>query len=133
MLLEKPREVMLVGCLCGGESWPFTARWCCGSAPELRSPAALCCSPRHASLHTTACVLHSAPCTCPLILAPALIPGPISAPALPQKRLQRRDGTMMTLAQSKRASELQKDMNAWEENRLMTSGGAGQSPSALWW
>jgi hypothetical protein len=29
---------------------------------------------------------------------------------------------MMTLAQSKRASELQKDMNAWEENRLMTSG-----------
>ncbi|KAL4449004.1 hypothetical protein ABPG77_007721 [Micractinium sp. CCAP 211/92] len=39
-----------------------------------------------------------------------------------QKRLQRRDGTMMTLAQSKRASELQKDMNAWEENRLMTSG-----------
>ena len=41
---------------------------------------------------------------------------------MPQKRLQRRDGTMMTLAQSKRASELQKDMNAWEENRLMTSG-----------
>lgn len=29
---------------------------------------------------------------------------------------------MMSLAQSKRASELQKDMNAWEENRLMTSG-----------
>ena len=40
-----------------------------------------------------------------------------------QKRLQRRDGSMMTLAQSKRANELQKDMNAWEENRLMTSGG----------
>lgn len=39
-----------------------------------------------------------------------------------QKRLTRRDGSLMTLAQSKRASELQKDMNAWEENRLMTSG-----------
>ena len=44
-----------------------------------------------------------------------------------QKRLQRRDGSMMTLAQSKRANELQKDMNAWEENRLMTSGGGWQS------
>lgn len=41
---------------------------------------------------------------------------------LAQKRLTRRDGSMMTLAQSKRASELQRDMNAWEENRLMTSG-----------
>ncbi|KAL4525772.1 hypothetical protein Ndes2437A_g04207 [Nannochloris sp. 'desiccata'] len=39
-----------------------------------------------------------------------------------QKRLTRRDGSLMTLAQSKRASELQRDMNAWEENRLMTSG-----------
>jgi hypothetical protein len=39
-----------------------------------------------------------------------------------QKRMQRRDGTMMSLAASKRANELQKDMNAWEENRLMTSG-----------
>ena len=39
-----------------------------------------------------------------------------------QRRLTRRDGSVMTLAQSKRASELQKDMNAWEENRLMTSG-----------
>ena len=39
-----------------------------------------------------------------------------------QKRLTRRDGTVMTLAQSKRASEIQKDMNAWEENRLLTSG-----------
>ena len=28
----------------------------------------------------------------------------------------------MTLAQTQRASQLQKDMNAWEENRLMTSG-----------
>ena len=45
-----------------------------------------------------------------------------AAPSCPQKRMQRRDGTMMTLAQSKRANELQKDMNAWEENRLMTSG-----------
>lgn len=34
----------------------------------------------------------------------------------------RRDGSMMTLAQSKRASELQKDINAWEENRLFRSG-----------
>ena len=39
-----------------------------------------------------------------------------------QKRLTRRDGSVMTLAQSKRASEMQKDMNAWEENRLLTSG-----------
>jgi len=39
-----------------------------------------------------------------------------------QKKLTRRDGSIMTLAQSKRASELQKDMNAWEENRLLTSG-----------
>ena len=42
--------------------------------------------------------------------------------AIAQRRLTRRDGSVMTLAQSKRASELQKDMNAWEENRLMTSG-----------
>lgn len=41
---------------------------------------------------------------------------------LAQRRLTRRDGSLMTLAQSKRASELQRDMNAWEENRLMTSG-----------
>jgi pre-mRNA-splicing factor ATP-dependent RNA helicase DHX38/PRP16 len=41
---------------------------------------------------------------------------------LAQKRLTRRDGSVMSLAQSKRASELQRDMNAWEENRLMTSG-----------
>lgn len=39
-----------------------------------------------------------------------------------QKRLTRRDGSLMTLAQSKRASEMQRDMNAWEENRLLTSG-----------
>ena len=28
----------------------------------------------------------------------------------------------MTLAQSKRASDLQTDINAWEENRLFRSG-----------
>lgn len=39
-----------------------------------------------------------------------------------QKRLTRRDGSVMTLAQSKRASEVQKDINMWEENRLFTSG-----------
>lgn len=39
-----------------------------------------------------------------------------------QKRLTRRDGTVMTLMQSKKASQLHKDMHAWEENRLMTSG-----------
>lgn len=43
----------------------------------------------------------------------------------------------MTLAQSKRASELQKDMNAWEENRLMTSGeavdGGGQARLRAEW
>ena len=46
----------------------------------------------------------------------------------PQKRaadLQRRtrkDGKTMSLAQTKRTNELEKDMNAWEENRLLTSG-----------
>lgn len=39
-----------------------------------------------------------------------------------QEKLKRRDGSTMTLAQSKRASELQRDINAWEENRLVTSG-----------
>ena len=39
-----------------------------------------------------------------------------------QKHLTRRDGTRMTLAQSKRASEIQSDLRVWEENRLMTSG-----------
>ncbi len=39
-----------------------------------------------------------------------------------QQRMTRRDGTVMSLAASKRASELQKDMNAWEENRLFQSG-----------
>lgn len=39
-----------------------------------------------------------------------------------QKKLTRRDGSMMTLAQSKRASELQRDITAWEENRLFRSG-----------
>ena len=34
----------------------------------------------------------------------------------------RRDGSTMTLAQSKRASDLQTDINAWEENRLFRSG-----------
>lgn len=39
-----------------------------------------------------------------------------------QQRLRRRDGSVMSLAQSKRASELERDLNAWEENRLITSG-----------
>ena len=39
-----------------------------------------------------------------------------------QQRMKRRDGSVMTLAQSKRASELEKSLNAWEENRLLTSG-----------
>lgn len=39
-----------------------------------------------------------------------------------QKRLTRRDGSLMTLAQSKKASQLQADNNAWEENRILTSG-----------
>ncbi|KAL6760535.1 P-loop containing nucleoside triphosphate hydrolase protein [Haematococcus lacustris] len=34
----------------------------------------------------------------------------------------RKDGSTMSLAASKRASELDKDLNAWEENRLLTSG-----------
>ena len=37
-------------------------------------------------------------------------------------RRTRKDGKQMSLAQSKRANELEKDMNAWEENRLLTSG-----------
>jgi len=41
---------------------------------------------------------------------------------LMQQHLKRRDGTTMTLAQSKRASEIQSDLRAWEDNRLMTSG-----------
>ena len=39
-----------------------------------------------------------------------------------QKKMTRRDGSTMTLAQSKRASELQRDITAWEENRLFRSG-----------
>eukprot|EP00210_Caulerpa_lentillifera_P000325 g318.t1 len=39
-----------------------------------------------------------------------------------QQRFFRKDGTKMTLAQSKRATEIQRDLNAWEENRLLTSG-----------
>ena len=39
-----------------------------------------------------------------------------------QQRFVRRDGSRMTLAQSKRANELQNDINRWEENRLVTSG-----------
>lgn len=39
-----------------------------------------------------------------------------------QKRLTRRDGSLMTLAQSKKASQLHADNNAWEENRILTSG-----------
>lgn len=42
--------------------------------------------------------------------------------ALLQQRLTRKDGSRMSLAASKKAGELQKDMHAWEENRLMTSG-----------
>lgn len=39
-----------------------------------------------------------------------------------QQRFFRKDGSRMTLAQSKRQSEIQRDINAWEENRLLTSG-----------
>ncbi len=39
-----------------------------------------------------------------------------------QQKLKRRDGSTMTLAQSKRANEMNKDLNAWEENRMFTSG-----------
>ena len=38
------------------------------------------------------------------------------------KRLTRRDGSLMTLAQSKRSAELHADHNQWEENRMLTSG-----------
>ena len=39
-----------------------------------------------------------------------------------QKRLTRRDGRPMTLAQSKRMAGVHADHNTWEENRLVTSG-----------
>ena len=39
-----------------------------------------------------------------------------------QKRLTRRDGRPMTLAQSKRAASIHADHNTWEENRMVTSG-----------
>jgi hypothetical protein len=39
-----------------------------------------------------------------------------------QQRLRRKDGSVMGLAASKRRSELEKSLNAWEENRLLTSG-----------
>lgn len=38
------------------------------------------------------------------------------------QRRTRKDGKTMSLAQTKRTNELEKDMNAWEENRLLTSG-----------
>jgi pre-mRNA-splicing factor ATP-dependent RNA helicase DHX38/PRP16 len=38
------------------------------------------------------------------------------------KRLTRRDGTLMSMASSKRVSQLNADSNQWEENRMMTSG-----------
>jgi len=38
------------------------------------------------------------------------------------KRLTRRDGTLMSMAASRRVSQLNADSNQWEENRMMTSG-----------
>ena len=39
-----------------------------------------------------------------------------------QKRLTRRDGKPMTLAQSKKMAGIHADHNAWEENRMLNSG-----------
>lgn len=39
-----------------------------------------------------------------------------------QRHMTRSDGSRMTLKQSKRAEQLQRETNAWEENRLMTAG-----------
>ena len=39
-----------------------------------------------------------------------------------QEKLRRKDGSLMTFAQSKKYSDIRKDSNLWEENRLMTSG-----------
>ena len=39
-----------------------------------------------------------------------------------QKRLTRRDGRPMTLAQSKKMAGIHADHNAWEENRMLNSG-----------
>ena len=72
---------------------------------------------------------------CPPLPIPHLNPSPLPPlpsllfPLLPlqkrshdlQKRV-RKDGKVMSLAQTKRTNELEKDMNAWEENRLITSG-----------
>ena len=64
-------------------------------------------------------------CSLPNILSPSHSFTPLHTPqkrtADLQKRV-RRDGKVMSLAQTKRTNELEKDMNAWEENRLMTSG-----------
>ena len=38
------------------------------------------------------------------------------------KRLTRRDGSLMSMAASRRVSQLNADSNQWEENRMMTSG-----------
>lgn len=39
-----------------------------------------------------------------------------------QKHMTRANGSRMTLKQSRRAEQLQRETNAWEENRLMTAG-----------
>eukprot|EP00854_Cymbomonas_tetramitiformis_P018602 gene18602-22213_t len=39
-----------------------------------------------------------------------------------KKKLTRRDGSKMSLATSKKLSQMHADNNAWEENRLLTSG-----------
>jgi len=38
------------------------------------------------------------------------------------KRLTRKDGSLMSVASSRRVSQLNADSNRWEENRMMTSG-----------
>ena len=87
--------------------WVWHTPWRRGAAWQACCPSCWhpgCINDAAGQQKTRACIL-------PSLLLPAL-----------QKRLQRRDGTMMTLAQSKRASELQMDMHAWEEKRLLTSG-----------
>ena len=44
-----------------------------------------------------------------------------------QQRLVRPDGTVMSLAQSKRASQVQRDLEAWEHSRMVAAGLAQRS------
>lgn len=107
--------------------------------------------PPQSTLCSATCCPSSPTCSKPpnphddhhLLLPAPTTPAPRSSPPhapQPQKRtetLQRRtrkDGKTMSLAATKRTNELEKDMNAWEENRLLTSGVARlREVGGGWW